>query len=129
MYTVSQDLELSRRSMWFGLLGGAIAWTVHLIFAYAIAEFGCVGGLGHRHYLGLSLVAWAELALAAATALAGSAATAVAYQRYRRGRSPGDPVAEPAERNADWTCVITSGLFTFTIVFESIPILYYLQDC
>jgi hypothetical protein len=129
MSAVSQSVRQSRGAMWFGLFGGAIAWTVHLMLAYAAAEFGCVGRLADRVYLDISLVAWLEVALTLATTLVAGAATAVAHGQHRRLQSYSEEVGVGAERSIAWTGVLTSGLFTFIIVFESIPILYYLQTC
>lgn len=131
MSTAVPEVQVSRGALWFGLFGGAAAWTAHLMLAYAAAEFGCVGRLGERTSLGISLVAWLVLALTAATTLASGVATAVAYRCHRRLRSHEArheaPVA--AERYTAWAGVLTSGLFTFIILFESIPILYYLNRC
>jgi hypothetical protein len=124
MSAVARDVGAGRGALWFGLLGGAAAWTAHLTLAYAAAEFGCVGGLGVRGYLGVSLVAWLELALTAVTTLVAASATAVAYRAFRRLRPD-----EAAERYAARAGLLTSGLFTFIILFESIPILYYLHRC
>jgi hypothetical protein len=129
MSAVSQSFGQSRGAIWFGLFGGAIAWTVHLMLAYVAAEFGCVGRLGDRNYLGISLVAWLEVALTLATTLTAGAATVVSHLQHRRLQLRPEDVAVGAERSVAWTGVITSGLFTFIIVFESIPILYYLQTC
>jgi hypothetical protein len=131
MSAVAREIPVSRAAQWFGLFGGAIAWTVHLMLAYAAAEFGCVGRLGEQAYLGITLVAWFEVALTLATALVSGAATFVAYRSHRQLRFE---VAESdttvaAERYTAWAGVLTSGLFTFIILFESIPILYYLHRC
>jgi hypothetical protein len=121
----------NRGGLWFGLLGGAIAWTVHLLGAYGIAEFGCIGRLHDHVVSGISLVAWLEIALTAAMTLVAAVATAVAYRRHAALRldEPPGHVAVAAARHTAWAGVLTSGLFTFIILFESIPILYYLQDC
>src|SRR5919106_5097952 len=104
MSTVAREVQVSRGALWFGLFGGAAAWTVHLMLAYAAAEFGCVGRLGERGYLGVSMVAWLELALTVATTLAASAATVVAYRSHRRLRSgeAGENAAGVAERYTAW---------------------------
>jgi hypothetical protein len=131
MSTVVREGQVSRGTLWFGLFGGAVAWTVHLMLAYAAAEFGCVGRLGERGYLGISMVAWLEIALTVATTLVSGTATVVAYRSHRRLRS-GETEADAAvtaERYTAWAGVLTSGIFTFIIVFESIPILYYLHSC
>jgi hypothetical protein len=121
---------ISRARLWFGLLGGASAWTIHLFSAYAIAEFGCVGRLAERSYGSLSVVAWLEVALTVAMLLVAAAATAVAYrseQRLRSLESTGQNlVADSFTARAG---LLASGIFTFVILFESIPILFYLRDC
>jgi hypothetical protein len=131
MSTVTRGVRVSRGALWFGLFGGAVAWTVHLMLAYAAAEFGCVGRLGERGYLGISLVAWLELALTVVTTLVAGAATVVAYRNHRRLRSGEgeEDAAVAAERYTAWAGLLTSGMFTFIILFESIPILYYLHSC
>lgn len=131
MRNAAQHSRVSRAALWFGLLGGAIAWTFHLILAYVAAEFGCVGQFAQRDYLGITRVAWLEMALTAATTVAAGAATVVAYQIYRRLRSgeADDDIRVAAERETSWAGLLTSGTFTFVILFESIPILYYLQCC
>ena len=131
MSTVAREVQVSRGALWFGLFGGAAAWTVHLMLAYAAAEFGCVGRLGERGYLGISMVAWLEIALTVATTLASGTATVVAYRGHRRlrsGEAAGD-AAVAAECYTAWAGVLTSGMFTFIILFESIPIVYYLHSC
>lgn len=130
MNIVTGTGEVSRGALWFGLFGGALAWTIHLMFAYVAAEFGCVGGYGEAGYLGISVVAWLVLALTVATMTVSGAATLVAYRSHRRMRSAEDErEAEAAMRHAAWTGFLTSGLFTLIIFFESIPILYYLHRC
>src|SRR5687768_2504269 len=103
MSAVLQSVGQSRAAIWFGLFGGAIAWTVHLMLAYAAAEFGCVGGLGDRDYLGFSLVAWLEVALTLATTLIAGAATAVAHRQHRRLQGHSEEVALGAEQRIAWT--------------------------
>lgn len=122
--------EIHRASLWFGLLGGGFAWTFHLISAYVVAEFGCVGGLAEHHFLGISLVAWLGFALTLVTVVIAAASAGVSYRRYRQLQ----PLATPRE---PFTAEIamarigyfTSALFLIVILFESIPIFFYLSDC
>lgn len=127
----SAESPVSRGALWFGLLGGAGAWTIHLLAAYAAAEFGCVSGLSSREYMNVSFVAWLEIALTAMTTLFAGVATLVAWRTHRRllARSAERDEALAAEQNTAWAGLLTSGLFMFIIVFESIPILYYLRSC
>ena len=131
MSTASSELTVKRRPIWFGLVGGAIAWTVHLMFAYVIAEFGCASDFGHRRYLDLSLVTWLESLLSLITTAVAFAATLIAYFAYASLRT--EDVAVDSEvlaaRYMAWAGFLSSGLFTVVIMFESIPILYYLRSC
>jgi hypothetical protein len=120
-----------RGGLWFGLLGGACAWTIHLMLAYGTAEFGCVGGFGERSYQGISVVAWLVLALTATCGLVAAAATVVAYRQVRRSQSSNEEgqrsgFEDQYLAHLGW---LTSGAFTFIIFFESIPILFYLHGC
>ena len=123
--------EISRLHLWFGLLGGALAWTAHLLLAYTVAEFGCVSTFKELSYLGISAVAWLLIGITAIALLVASAATLVAYRsntrmhaRLSESVTENDPRAYVA-----FTGFITSALFTLTIVVESVPIFYYLRSC
>jgi hypothetical protein len=131
MHATATDREVSRVSLWFGLFGGAVAWTIHLMLAYAIAEFGCVGGLNERNYWNISLVAWLELAATAASSLLAVAATALAYRSQVRVLSspPTRGVGSEVEQYTARAGFFTSGIFSFVILFESIPIFFYLRSC
>ena len=122
--------SVRRAALWFGFLGGAFAWALHFLTAYAIAEFGCVGGLGARIYGGISLVAWMELLATAIAVGLAAAATVVAYRTERQllKREP-DEVASVGEKYTARAGLLASGFFTFVILFESIPIFFYLRDC
>jgi hypothetical protein len=130
MSTLAEQVEGGRPALWFGLLGGASAWTVHLLLAYAVAEFGCVSGFGERIYLGISIVAWLEVAATVLTTVIAALAAIVAHRSYRILRSQN--LEEAGIAAGEYTAragFITSGIFTFIILFESIPILYYLRTC
>jgi len=124
-----------RKALWFGLLGGAAAWTVHLLSAYAIAEFGCVGGLAERSYLGITHVAWLELMLTVAMTAVAAAAAAVAFVQYRRLQSghARDDTRRDDRHAAEYLTaragLLTSSIFTFVILVQSIPIFFYLPCC
>ena len=120
---------MSRFKLWFGLLGGAVAWLAHLMLAYAIAEFGCLGGLGHVYFLGITVVAWLVIVVSVATLLVAVVSTLVAYRcerRLRVGPAIEDRAGEADVARAGW---ITSGLSALVIFVESLPIFYYLHHC
>jgi hypothetical protein len=126
------ERRISPAKLWFGLLGGAFAWLAHLLVAYGVAEFGCVGGTDASQPLGISLVAWIVLALSALTFAVAAAAAIMAYhvgsQLARLESSPSVSVSEGKlyAAKAGW---LTSGLFALVIAVETLPIFYFLQDC
>lgn len=67
--------------LWFGVLGGAIAWTAHEIAAWSTVELTCASG--HRNVAGapLSLVVAIMVVLPLALAVAALATSWVAWRR------------------------------------------------
>jgi hypothetical protein len=125
------EREISRPALWFTLWSGAVAWLLHLLLVYGIAEFGCGSGLGDRHVLGISVVAWLLLAVTAATMLLALAATFVGWRSARQSQEvEPDLSAEHHARlftaRAGW---ITNSLFAVVIVIQAIPIFFFLRDC
>jgi len=130
MTILAQQVGVGRLALWFGLLGEAGAWTVHLLLAYAVAEFGCVSGFGERLWMGISIVAWLEIAVTVLTAMIAASAAIVARRSHRILRfSEGVEGEAAAEEYTARAGFITSVIFTIIIFFESIPILYYLRTC
>lgn len=131
MHAFTTSNEVSRVNLWVGLFGGAMAWAIHFLSAYVVAEFGCVGRFGERNYWNISLVAWLELFLTFAAVLVAAVSTAVAYRSQLRLSSNTDDSCAPqqAARYMARAGLLTSGIFTFVILFESIPIFYYLRGC
>jgi hypothetical protein len=113
------------------MLGGSGAWLVHLVSAYAIAEFGCVGRLRQVSFVGLTAVAWLIIGVSLLTLLIALVSTVIAYrsERRRRGGPNADEPESVAETEVARTGWITSGLFALVILVESLPIFYYLKDC
>jgi hypothetical protein len=88
--TTARGRRLGPALTWFGVLGGAVAWTTHLIAAWAIDELTCLAG--HTTVAGVPLVAvmWVAVigpALVTATALAISA---VVWRRESAARRQSD---------------------------------------
>jgi hypothetical protein len=125
------DLLTSRARVWFALLGGAVAWTLQLMLAYIIAEFGCLSGLGEKQAGGLTVVAWLLLGLSAA-ALALAAGAAITAARIRR--NPAGPVELQTESALTLAFsgrlgVVTNLVFLVIIAVQSVPIFYFLRNC
>ena len=130
---IAQDppTGVSRRSLRFALLGGGVAWLAHLVLAYAIAEFGCIAGLGHVHWAGLSVVSWMLLVMTLLTLGLALAATAVAWRNRRRLLREWGHRSESHEAE-DFTArlaLVSNAVFVGVIVVQSVPIFYYLREC
>lgn len=137
MNTKSESCSASRTDvgqpkLWFGLLGGGVAWLSHLLLAYLVAEFGCVSSLGQRIVLGMSVVTWLLIAVSAATLVVAIATTVAAYRAHTRleaglkTQQDSVPAGWIATAKMGW---ITSGLFALVIAVESVPIFYFIKDC
>src|SRR4051812_41638043 len=83
--------------MWFAVLGGAVAWAVHLIVAWGVDELTCESG--HTSLAGIPVrgVVGAGVVIPALVTLA---ALALAWRAWRRAsaakRSDDDPHMERA---------------------------------
>lgn len=121
---------VSRPRLWFGMFGGILAWTAHLMGAYLIGEFGCVGDKPHAMFAGLPVVTWLALGLTVLTFGAACAATWVAYRSGQKlDTDPANPDPELPKPSLANAGLYLSGVSAFIILIESIPILYYFRDC
>ena len=97
------DAVSTRPSLWFGVLAGPVAWTLHELLSYALVRLACANNTGFL----LHIVTLGTLAIAAAGAF-------VAFRAY------GAEALEEARFLAG-AGVLVSGLFMFTILMEGIP--------
>jgi hypothetical protein len=126
-----RDRRMTRSAIWFGVLGGAAAWTLHLLLAYLIAEFGCVSGRDAGAVAGIALPAFMLLVMSLLMLTMAVAAALAAGLTLRRLDKRGD-VGErrPAtERAMARIGLFASALFAFIILVQSVPILFYLRGC
>lgn len=129
--------DSTKVALWFGFLGGAVAWTAHLLLAYLFAEFGCVGELRERFIFGLAAPAAVITFVTVVLLLTAVLATLVAYRAAKRmGLSIiGSTEIEEQKRQAGAAIylaragVMMSGLFVFVILVQSLPIVYFLRSC
>jgi hypothetical protein len=124
-----EQLAVSRAGLWFGLLGGGVAWLTHLLASYVIAEFGCLSNWGQNKFLGVTWLAWLLLGVSFLTLGWAGVATYVAYrskQRLGNFESSEGPTSAVYMARAGY---ITSGVFLFIILVESVPIFFFLQSC
>lgn len=118
-------IGVNRWRMRFALLGGGVAWLLHLLLAYVIAEFGVLSGFARTTWAGgLSATLWLLLGLSVAMAFMAAAATWVAWGL----RTP-----QPKENEIRDTLRFCArfGLganltFLAIIAAQSIPLLYFL---
>lgn len=125
--TMVTDLQL-----WFGVMGGAIAWLFHLLLSYGISEFGCVSGFRERQLLGITGVAWLEIAVTVLSLALALGATLVAHRSKRQFARLIDSARLEANDPRVFMArsgVMASGLFVFIILVQALPVLYYLREC
>jgi hypothetical protein len=120
--------------LWFALVGGAVAWAGHLLSAYAVAEFGCVAGLGHRDVFSLTIVSWMLLVVSAVMTAIAAAALLVSCRINGESPSSAPAPSLDADERAAREFVgrfgrIANGLFLFTVLVQSIPIFFYWGRC
>lgn len=105
--------EVGPFTIWFGLLGGALAWIPHLLVSYSAVPLVCETG-------------WAIVlyATAGATLLGALAATLVAWRGWRRARelTNGAPLIAQRSRFMTLSGLILSAFFVAVIVAQSLPI-------
>lgn len=114
-------------SLWFGLVGGGVAWLLHLLLAYVVAEFGCLSGLGERHLGNWSLVTWLLLAVSAGALGLALAATLVSWRGFRRAVHGSE--SDRARRFSARLGFISNVVFTAIVAVQSVPIFYFLRSC
>lgn len=73
--------------LWFGVLGGALAWTVHLLAAWSIGELVCAAGSAEVAGVPLRYVIGLTVLIPAAAAVAALAVTWLAWRRTEPGRA------------------------------------------
>ncbi|MBA4147082.1 MAG: hypothetical protein H0X66_03130 [Verrucomicrobia bacterium] len=130
MENEAPNTVVSRRTLWFGLLGGGSAWFFQLLAVWAIAEFGCVAGLGEIRRGGLTIVAWMAIAASVLFFIGALFATFLAHRCGRNIQSNSRGIEMPeSELFLARTGFITSGIFTIIILVQSVPIFFYLKEC
>lgn len=129
---MTTDGRVTDLRLWFGVMGGAIAWLLHLLLSYGISEFGCVSSFRERQLLGITGVAWLEITVTVLSLALAFGATLVAHHSKRQFAGlidsarleSNDPRVFMARSG-----VMASGLFVFIILVQALPVLYYLREC
>ncbi|MEX0653695.1 MAG: hypothetical protein WD534_00950 [Phycisphaeraceae bacterium] len=114
--------------VWFAMFGGAVAWLVHFLGIYLLGEFGCHTTLRDVTFLRLTGVAWSILAV---TVLMFALAVAALLAAHHNQRLIADqlPDARDNLRFAAHLGRISNTLFAGVILFQTLPVLFYLGGC
>ncbi len=123
------DRPSARRAfrLWFVLLGGALAWSVHFMMNYLLVTIQCVTGWLGANVLGVSVLLWLIMlmTLIALGITAWSFAVArCARQQAKAADAPADGYGMYMARGGLWM----NGLFMLLIVLETLPI-FFLRPC
>jgi hypothetical protein len=103
--------------LWFAVLGGAAAWTAHLLFGWGIEEIACSPAARSPDVLGVSTAVWIG-AVTAVLALLTVAAGLLAYRFWRQagGSNPNDHI-EPDGAEAEPIEEVRGGRVAFMALF------------
>ncbi len=126
-HTTPPHPRASRWTLRFILLGGAVAWLLHLLFAYVIAEFGTLSGLGARRWGPTDTVTALLLILSVAMIMLAAFALMVSWrQRARWGQQP-EPLSESdrVERFCARFGVSSNLVFLVIVLAQTIPIFFF----
>jgi hypothetical protein len=114
----------SNRSLWFGLVGGPIVYSLHFLAVYLLAETACQADLLRYRILGLEAISfWVVVLTIVAAAITGYS-TFLAYGNWRRGRGRDRNGASGYRPFMAFVGLWLSGLFTVTILLTGLPALF-----
>lgn len=127
---VNAGRRVTQATLWFGVLGGAIAWFVHLVLVYTLAEAACITGFPWFTVLGfhgaLLLIVIVTLLTLAVTVASG----VVAYWNRQLLDAGGSipPLNRGASKQMVRSGVYLSVFFVFLILVETLPI-FFMRPC
>ncbi|MGR6320220.1 hypothetical protein Q2K19_24765 [Micromonospora soli] len=73
--------------LWYGVLGGAVAWAVHLLVAWPLDELACAAGAETVSAVPLAQAVWLAVAIPALVAMGSLLVAALAWRRTTAARS------------------------------------------
>jgi hypothetical protein len=121
--------------LWMASLGGAIAWWIHFLGAYVLAEFGCISKTSLFTFLGVMGISWFILTLSIFCLFLSGLAIWISHKNQADTLKA---VTEGGETSAhlqnSQTFIFRGGvfinlLFFFVIIVQTIPVFYYLRSC
>lgn len=109
--------------LWFGVLGGPLAWGTQLVVGYGLEEIACSNGTASNSIWGLGVESaiWIVNAVTAATALLAGIAARRARRAAARGSWP-DPRGRASFMGT--VGLLASGLFLLLIVVGSVALVF-----
>lgn len=126
----STEREVSLKEVWFGVLGGAIAWSVHFLVLYFLVEALCVTGTAGTRVFGFALPAFVIAIVTVVALLVAFGAAVVAHRSWRRWRgSEHDEVRlRGSGAHLLFLGLLLNGFFVLMILVETLPI-FFLGPC
>ncbi len=118
-----------RLLVWGSLWGGGVAWLLHLLAVWALAEFGCLSPLARPGPLEVSWVAWLGLAVSVLFFALGGVATWASWRCGRRFGAVTPPEGGDTVRFVARYGLVANPLFMLIIITQTLPFFYYLSDC
>lgn len=118
-----------RSRIWFAFLGGALAWTLHLMGTYALSEGFCRSGLAQGSLMGLSVMLWG---LALLTLLAVAVTGAALWMARRQHLAS---LADIRGEQGDIflfmarSSLLMNALFLIVIIAQTLPIILLGRNC
>lgn len=120
----AQQQRLSLWSLWFGLMGGPVVYTLYFLAVYFLGEAACLADLLRYRVLGLEAIAfWVLLLTVVAAAIIGYGAW-LAYGNWQQttAQTPDDGASYAAFMA--FVGLWLSGLFTLLTVATGLPALF-----
>lgn len=110
------------RWIWFiSILGGAIAWSIHLVISYGISEAACEIENSLFYFMGFTSAGWWLIITTLLCLSLSIASTVISYNRHK--------VAETEDPFISTFGIYVNLIFTLAILAQSMPIFTLLGDC
>ncbi|SDZ20961.1 hypothetical protein SAMN05444365_10775 [Micromonospora pattaloongensis] len=112
--------------LWYGVLGGAVAWAVHVLAAWSLDELACAAGSDHVSGIPLWQALGVAVLVPALAALGSLLVAALVWQRTARARSAGtDNPALGRSRMLAVVGIWANLLFLAIIVLGGVAVLVF----
>lgn len=111
-------------SLWFGLMGGPVVYTLYFLAVYFLGEAACIADLLRYRVLGLEAISfWVLLLTVAAAVMIGYGAW-LAYGNWQQTQARTPDVGASYAAFMAFVGLWLSGLFTVLTVATGLPALF-----